>query len=268
MSADTALAARFAEAGLDWIVPEWPAPPRARAFSTTRTGGVSAGPRASLDLGRRAARHGEDSGADALAENRKRLAAFLPAAPVWLDQCHGVDVAAIDRESVERARSAPPRADAAVTGEPGVVLAVLTADCLPVVLADRRSRALGIAHAGWRGLAAGVVEATVGALPAAPADLVAWLGPAIGLQAFEVGADVVDAFCRQDEGARMCFRPRGGDKWLADLRALARRRLDRAGVHEIHGADLCTYSDAGRFFSHRRDPRSGRMATLAWLDMR
>ncbi len=262
------LSARLAAGGLDWIVPEWPAPAGVGALSTTRRGGVSAGAAATMNLGLGGAlRDGADT-AEAVRENRRRLAAFLPSPPVWLQQVHGAGVVALDAPAADAARAAPPVADAAVTRERGVVCAVLTADCLPVLLADRRGRAVGIAHAGWRGLAGGVLEATVAALAgigAPAAGLCAWLGPAIGPQAFEVGLDVKDAFAAADPGAGACFAPRGGDKWDADLYGLARRRLAAAGVHDVHGGGWCTRSDAARFYSHRRERGTGRMATLVWL---
>ena len=196
-TAATVLASRLAAAGLDWIVPAWPAPAAVGALATTRRGGVSAGPYAAMNLGR----SGRDD-ASALAENRRRLTAFLPSPPVWLDQVHGTAVATLTRES---AAMPAPVADAAVTRDRGVVCAILTADCLPVLFADGRGTAVGIAHAGWRGLAAGVLEATIAALcdlGVRPDDVLAWLGPAIGPARFEVGADVRDAFCTSDAALR------------------------------------------------------------------
>jgi YfiH family protein len=167
------------------------------------------------------------------------------------------------------ASGAEPRADAAVTCIPGRVLAILTADCLPVLLADRSGRRVGAAHAGWRGLAAGVIEQTVAALRDLPGDddaLVAWLGPAIGPEAFEVGDEVLEAFVAHDAGARACFRPREvPGKWFADLYALARRRLAAVGVGEVGGGGFCTVTEPQRFYSHRRDRTSGRMASLIWI---
>jgi hypothetical protein len=246
--------------GLDWIVPDWPAPVRVGALVTTRRGGVSAGPLAAMNLGRK----GRDA-ASALAENRRRLAAFLPSPPIWLDQVHGTTVATLTRET---AILPAPVADAAVTRERDVVCAILTADCLPVLFADRAGVAVGIAHAGWRGLAAGVLEATIAALcdlGARREDLMAWLGPAIGSTRFEVGADVRDAFCADDDGAAACFTPHEPAKWHADLYGLARRRLARGGVIRVSGGGYCTFTDEARFFSHRRDPGTGRMAAMVWL---
>ena len=254
------LAKALRDAGLDWIVPEWPAPERVGALVTTRSGGVSAGPYASMNLGRRT-----DDDAAAQAENRRRLEAFLPGPPAWLDQVHGAAVARLGRDAFAQAL---PAADAAVTAERGVVCAVLVADCLPVLFADRAGTAVGIAHAGWRGLAAGVLEATIAELAALGvdrADLVAWLGPAIGPAAFEVGADVRDAFRAVDPGADEFFVPHRPGKWHADLCGLARRRLAHGGVAHVCGGGFCTFGDAARFFSYRRERRSGRMAAAVWL---
>jgi len=254
------VADRLRAAGVDWIVPDWPAPSRVQAFATTRNGGASGGPYATMNLGRRT-----DDDPAALAENLRRLAAYLPSMPVWLEQVHGTAVATLGAS----APAASPIADAAVTREPGVVCAVLIADCLPVLFASRAGTAVGVAHAGWRGLAAGVVESTVAAFAGLGVDareLVAWLGPGIGPAAFEVGADVVDAFCAGDPGAAACFAPLRQGKWHADLASLARRRLRAAGVSQIAGGGLCTHADGARFFSYRRQRASGRMAALAWLD--
>jgi YfiH family protein len=257
----TMLAGRLSTAGLDWIVPDWSAPAHVGALATTRSGGVSAGPFATMNLGR----NGRDD-ASALAENRRRLAAFLPSPPVWLDQVHGTAVAVLTRDSATL--PGPVVADAAVTRERGVVCAILTADCLPVLFTDRGGAAVGIAHAGWRGLAAGVVEATIVALTALGVrreDLMAWLGPAIGPARFEVGADVRDPFCADDPGADGCFTPHGPGKWQADLYGLARRRLARGRVTRVSGGGFCTCTDTARFFSYRRERESGRMAAAVWL---
>jgi len=262
------LAAHIDAGGLDWIVPDWPAPATVGALSTTRHGGVSTGAAASMNLGIKGALRGNDDTADVVARNRRRLDPFLPSPPIWLDQVHGTGVAVLDAGNAAGLRSGPPVADAAVTRERGLVCAVLTADCLPVLFADRRGRAVGAAHAGWRGLAAGVLAATVAALDALgapPGDLCAWLGPAIGPRAFEVGRDVRDTFVGDDPGAADCFVPHGTTKWHADLYGLARRRLAAAGVGVVRGGGLCTMSDAARFHSYRRDRTSARMATLVWL---
>ena len=239
---------------VDFLFPDWPAPGNVRAVVSLRTGGVSGGPFASMNLGD----HVGDE-ATAVAGNRARLRAALglPAEPLWLQQVHGAGVARFD----DRQR---PRADASVAIEPRQVCAVLVADCLPVLLADREGSCVGIAHAGWRGLACGVVEQVVRSLPVDPARLVAWLGPAIGPESFEVGPEVRATFLAADAAAAGDFRPGTGDRWLADIYALARRRLAGAGVRDDHGGGLCTVADPGRFFSYRRDGTTGRMAALVW----
>lgn len=237
------------------LVPDWPAPAGVRACMTTRRGGVSAGAYASLNLG---AHVGDDAAAVAANRHRLRHALALPAEPAWLEQVHGTNVATLPRK-------AQAAADAAVTFAHGHVCAVLVADCLPVFLASRAGDRVGIAHAGWRGLAAGVVEATIRALDCEPASLVAWLGPSIGPGAFEVGGEVREAFVAGDPGAAAAFRPGRQDRFLADLPSLARRRLAAAGVAAVSGGDLCTHSDPARFYSYRRDGATGRMAALAWL---
>ena len=257
---NAALAQRVAQAGHDWIIPVWDAPMNALALSTTRHGGVSVGARASLDLGAAIPPHDGN-----VLENRRRLASFLPSPAVWLSQVHAADVVRVDRANMAQMLRSPPVADAAVTGTPGIVLGIRTADCLPVLFADRAGTIVGAAHAGWRGLAAGVLEATLRAMDAAPRDIVAWIGPAIGPKRFEVGSDVVDAFCVPDPDAAHRFAPQRNGKWLADLYGLARDRLSRAGVTAVAGGDHCTMTESGRFFSWRRDKDTGRMATLVWL---
>jgi polyphenol oxidase len=240
---------------------DWPAPAGVGACMSTRAGGVSVGPYASLNLGD----HMGDAPA-AVAENRRRFARALGAEPVWLRQVHGarvVDAAAVAPGEV-------PQADGAWTDRPGVACAVLVADCLPVLLAARNGQAVGAAHAGWRGLAAGVVEHTLAAVASAatcePQDVIAWLGPCIGPQQFEVGSDVLEAFT----GApTQCFVPsaarEGRARWLADLPGLARDRLQRAGVRNISGDRWCTVDGASDFFSFRRDGITGRLAAAVWL---
>ena len=253
------LARKLREHGVDWIVPSWPVAAHVQALVTTRAGGVSGGPYATMNLGLHTADDPE-----CVAENRRRLTTFLPSPPVWLDQVHGADVVVLRAGIV----AAPKPADAAVTCERGVVCAVLVADCLPVLLADRRGSVVGVAHAGWRGLVAGVLEASVtalGDLGAARRDLVAWLGPAIGPAAFEVGADVRDTLLARDAALAQCFVAHRDGKWLADLYGIARNRLAAAGVTEMSGGGDCTKTDAARFFSYRRERASGRMAALAWL---
>lgn len=235
---------------------DWPAPAGVHAMQTLRTGGIGVGPYDSLNL----AAHVGDAPA-AVAENRRRLAAVLALreAPRWLHQVHGARVVGLPHAQGE------PEADAVWTAEPGVVCAVLTADCVPVLLCADDGSVVAAVHAGWRGLAAGVVETTIAALPVPPARLMAWLGAAIGPTAFEVGPEVRSAFVAHDADAAGCFSPGAGDRWHADLYALARRRLQAARIPAVHGGGRCTFSDARRYFSYRRDGRCGRMASLIWI---
>ena len=244
------------EAPHDWIEPDWPAPERVRAFVTTRTGGVSKGEYGTMNLGG----SGGDDAAN-VARNREIVQAVLPGAPRWLRQVHGTDVADLDRAPDAGILSA----DAAATGTAGRVCSVLTADCMPLLLCDRDGRRVAIAHAGWRGLAAGVVENAVAALGAEPAKILAWMGPAIGPRAFEVGAEVREAFLRASPAADAAFAPHVPGKYLADLYALARQRLAALGVGAVFGGGFCTYSERDRFFSYRREQRSGRMGAFIWL---
>ena len=246
--------------GIELITPDWPAPARVRAAFTLRRGGVSAPPFDSLNL----AMHVEDT-AEAVIENRRRLRALLdlPTEPAWLEQVHGADVADLDRQDMRVDMRV--RADAAVTRQPGRVCAILVADCMPVLFATRDGSAVGAAHAGWRGLASGVLEATAAALAADPAELVAWLGPAIGSAHFEVGEDVRSAFVGRDPGAASAFVANSRGRWQCNLEALVRRRLASLGIRSVSGGGWCTYADAARFFSYRRDRRCGRMAALIWL---
>ena len=243
-------------AAIGWEDADWQAPPGVHAGVTSRVGGDSRGPFASFNL---AAHVGDEVAA--VTANRARLVAALalPCEPLWLNQVHGSAVV------VHGATGPAPTADAAVAFEPGRVLAVLTADCLSVVLAARDGSRLGVAHAGWRGLAAGVIEATVGALKLPPAGLLAWLGPAIGPAAFEVGAEVRAAFVDPDPGAAAAFTPNPRGRWQADLVRLARRRLTALGITDINGAAACTATNPERYYSYRRETPTGRMATLAWL---
>jgi len=243
---------------MEWIEADWPAPSTVRAVSTTRIGGVSAGVYASLNLGDHV---GDDPGDVACnrALLRKRL--DLPGEPHWLRQVHGCNIADAGRDALGC------EADAVMALGPGKVCAVLTADCLPLLMADRNGSRVAAVHAGWRGLAEGVIEATVSHLAMPPRDLLCWLGPAIGPDAFEVGGEVREAFLALGGRiAEQAFRPAHGGKWLADLYLLARQRLAGAGVVEVHGGGLCTFADRRRFFSYRRDGASGRMASLIWID--
>jgi YfiH family protein len=248
------------------IAVEWRPVPGVRALCTSRKGGVSVAPWSSCNL----AEHVGDA-ADAVAENRRRLraAGLLPGEPHWLKQVHGTAVANPDAQGDAGA----PTADAAVSAEPGTVCAVLTADCLPVLLAASDGSAVGAAHAGWRGLAAGVIESTVLALRqrAAPgATLLAFLGPAISSVHYEVGDDVRAAFMATDAAAAAAFRRSDNNRWRCDLYALARQRLAALGITAVSGGELCTYAHAHRFYSHRRDVQhhglasTGRMASLIW----
>jgi len=251
-------AARTAGAeGLRWLEPAWDVDARVRVISTLRSGGVSRGPHAALNL----ARHVGDEG-DAVTENRRRLraAARLPAEPAWLEQVHGTRV--VDAATV---RGAPTQADASVAHESNAVCTVMTADCLPVVIADRGGTRVAVAHAGWRGLVGGVIEATLGALQLEPARLVAWLGPAISQPAFEVGAEVREAFIARNAGFAPAFMPNDRGRYQADLYELTRKTLGAQGVVDVRGGGWCTVAQRGLFHSFRRDHRAGRMATLAWL---
>jgi YfiH family protein len=242
----------------DFMIPDWPAPPGVRALATTRSGGVSAPPWHSFNLGDHV---GDDP--RAVAANRALLQRQLPAAPLWLSQVHGtrcVDAAAATMVATGI------EADASFARQRGVVCAVLTADCLPVLLCDDAATVVAVAHAGWRGLAAGVIEAAVGAMREPGEHLMAWLGPAIGPQAFEVGGEVRDTFVAHDAQAAQAFVAAPGGKWLCDIYQLARQRLDALGIRRIAGADSCTVAGAQRFFSYRRDGVTGRMASLIWLE--
>lgn len=244
----------------DLIKPDWYAPPAVHTVVTTRAGGVSSGPYAGLNL---ATHVGDDP--VSVAANRLRLrtsACRLPAEPLWLKQVHGIQV----RIAEHVQQSAEVVADACIARSPGLVCAVLTADCLPLLFCAEDASVVAAAHAGWRGLAAGVIEACVAAMEVEPGRLLAWLGPAIGPSAYKVGGEVRDAFCRLDAVAEQAFQPQGKDKWLCDLVLLARQRLAKLGVRRVSGGEWCTFSDAGRFYSYRRDGITGRFASLIWLE--
>lgn len=260
VAADAAAADRGRPVDLRLIEPHWPRHPRIRACVTTRQGGVSRGAFSSLNL----ADHVGDDPAD-VAKNRHllRMRLGLEHEPGWLAQVHGIDVVRLERADA----GTVSRADAAWTDRPGLACAILTADCLPVLLADDDGTCVAAAHAGWRGLCAGVLERTVARLPVASRSLTAWLGPAIGAEAFEVGQEVVDAFAAIDSGATFAFREGRAGRYLGDLHLLARRRLAAAGVTRVYGdATQCTVRDADVYFSYRRDRTCGRMATLVWID--
>lgn len=240
---------------LPGFAPRWPVPSNVRAWVTERGGPSRYG---TLNL---ATHVGDDP--DAVAANRGRLrdALGLPAEPHWLEQVHGTRVLDLDREDAVRA-------DGAVTTRAGTVCAIMTADCLPVLLCARDGERIGVAHAGWRGLLDGVLPAAVAAFDGAPCELVAWLGPAIGQAAYEVGAEVREAFVARSAAAAPRFAANARGRWQADLAGLARDALMAAGVRAVHGDDFCTFSESDRFFSHRREAPCGRMATLIWLDPR
>ena len=246
---------------------DWPAPRGVQARTTLRHGaGASQPPFDSFNLGNHRSAAGDDP--EAVARNRASLVdvAGLPSPPNWLQQVHSVDVVRFVAPAGER-QQALVEADAAVTSEAGVVLAILTADCLPVVFASDDGREIGAAHAGWRGLAAGVLEATVAKMHAAPSAVRVWLGPAAGPASYEIGADVRDAFVTADPGAEAAFVATRAGHWRVDLYALARRRLEAVGIRRdaIHGGDRDTIGEPDAFFSHRRDQRTGRIATLVWM---
>ncbi|MGK3144612.1 purine nucleoside phosphorylase YfiH [Pantoea sp. C2G6] len=241
---------------MNLIIPQWPAPSRVRACSTQRQGGISASPWDALNLGGHVGDNPED-----VKRNRQLLVekAGLPAMPQWLDQVHATDVVGLSS-----AGETPLRGDACITTEPGVVCAIMTADCLPVLFCSDDGHEVAAAHAGWRGLCAGVLENTLAQFRSPPDRIHAWLGPAIGPEAFEVGAEVRQAFMAQDSRAAHAFRP-AGEKYYADIWQLARLRLHAAGVSSVSADSRCTYTERDDFFSFRRDRITGRMATLIWL---
>lgn len=242
----------------DLIIPAWPAPANVKALQTTRHGGVSPAPYDTLNLGM----HVEDDPLN-VDRNRQLLNTYVPTEPVWLNQVHGVTV--VDAGHA----SCVPDADAAWSQAKRAVCAVMTADCLPVLLCNREGSVVAAAHAGWRGLCDGVIEATIAAMLVPAESLLAWLGPAIGPRAFEVGAEVRQEFISRQREAEAAFAPVDEGKWLGDIYMLARLRLMRTGVTDIYGGgvdqEFCTYTDSERFFSFRRDGRTGRMASLIWL---
>lgn len=250
---------------MNCITPDWPAPGHVKALFTTRKGGVSDNTRgayASFNLGM----HVNDN-PEHVASNRALLRRYLPSDPKWLQQIHGADYIWVEQSDDQAC------ADAALSRQTGAVCAVMVADCLPVYLCDTSGTVVGIAHAGWRGLAGGVIEQSVGAMQTEPDQLMVWLGPAIGPQYFEVGDEVRAAFVDHDSQAVKAFRPAGSaadrqsaQKWFADIFQLARMRLQKIGVSRIYGGGICTYSDQERFFSYRRDGQTGRMAALIWME--
>lgn len=242
----------------DWIIPDWPAPAQVRAFFTTRVGGVSAGSYASFNLG---AATGDDQAS--VAANRAKLRALLPQEPRWLKQEHGAHV--IDADTL----SDTPQADACFAQQLETVCAILVADCLPILFCDRAGTMVAAAHAGWRGLAAGVIDNTVAAMTrhgVKSSELLAWIGPGIGPTAFEVGDDVYRAYAQHDAGSVAAFQRHTPGKWLADLALLARRALQRSHVANIYRGEHCTYTQPERFYSYRRDRATGRMGAFIWRE--
>ena len=242
----------------NWIIPDWDAPAHVRALVTTRRSlcrGSSSGPYADFNL---ADHVGDDP--QAVANNRRSLCRHLPSEPVWLRQVHGTHVLVTNGGTPQNIE-----ADASLTRLPGSVCAVLTADCLPLLLCNESGTVAAAAHAGWRGLANGVIEAVIAAMAKPGPDLLVWLGPAIGSTAFEVGEDVRAAFLAHDANAASAFAPTEAGKWLCDIYELARQRLAALGVARVYGGNFCTYSDPARFYSFRRDGDTGRMASMIWL---
>jgi hypothetical protein len=237
---------------IDLVKPDWPAPDNVGAFTTTRVGGFSKGAWSSLNLGPRC---GDDP--LAVQRNREKLLSRLPAAPQWLRQVHGTQVVTCSRAGGEERE-----ADGLVSSSPGQVCAILTADCLPVLFCNRTGNRVAVAHAGWRGLAQGVLQATVRQMDEVPGEIMAWLGPAIGPEVYEVGKDVRQAF-PEEQG--ICFR-KNGETWMLDLYGVARRILTHLGITSVYGGRFCTFSDSERFFSYRRDGVTGRMASVIWLE--
>ena len=241
----------------DLIIPNWPAPANVKALQTTRVGGISHAPYNSLNLGS----HVKDDPLH-VAHNRQLLSQFLPSEPVWLNQVHGVNV--VDAAQTDCVQDA----DASFSTRKNVVCITMTADCLPILLCDTAGTLVASIHAGWRGLCDNVIEAAIAKLPVKPANLMAWLGPAIGPNAFEVGAEVRAQFIAQDGQAQAAFNPHG-DKFLCNIYQIATQRLNNCGINQIYGggisADFCTHTQKEQFFSYRRDGITGRMATLIWL---
>lgn len=240
---------------LDLIIPNWPVSARVKAYTTTRQGGFSQGAFASFNLRLEEGREGE-----AVQQNRKLLAKTLqlPNEPFWLNQVHGTKVVRAEPKST----SIP--ADASFTTQVDIVCAVLTADCLPILLCDQKATCVAAIHAGWKSLVAGVIEATIQKLTSPPNELFAWLGPAIGPEVFAVGDEVYQQFIQVDAEAAQAFKPYH-DRWLANIYLLAKQRLSKCGVTAVYGGEFCTFTQQDRFYSYRREPQTGRMASLIWL---
>ena len=241
----------------DWITPNWPAPLNVQALVTTRNGGISTGPYASFNLGS----HVGDK-PHIVNQNRVKLLKILPNEPKWLNQVHGSTPIWVDNNTNTL------KGDAALSKTCNIVCAILTADCLPILLCDETGTVVGIIHAGWRGLVAGVIEQTIAEMNKNGGEIMAYLGPAIGPDYFEIGEEVRHSFIKQDKMSASAFTPYNGansKKWLANIFLLARQRLARAGVTEIYSHEECTYSNSDKFYSYRRDGNTGRMASLIWL---
>ena len=251
-----------------FLIANWPAPKNIHAFTTLRNGmGVSNPPFDQFNLGNRNSEQGDDP--LHVAKNRELLmqACSLPSNPHWLRQVHGVDVLRFDKPAsiADDFYLNEPAADASVTSEKNIVLSILTADCMPVLFCNLDGSEVAAAHAGWRGLANGVLENTVRAMRSKPDDIMAWLGAAAGPAAYEIGVEVREAFIQYDKHAELAFVPTRENHWKVDLYQLARMRLRESGVTKICGGEYCTISEADKFFSHRRDQRTGRMASIIWL---
>lgn len=245
-----------ATANPQWLLPKWPAPPSIKAAVTTRQGGVSSAPYESFNLGD----HVGDK-PDSVALNRQRLSEYLklPSAPLWLNQVHGSVVCQADRTT------SPRTADAITTRTPHKVCAILTADCLPILLCSTQGNEIAAIHAGWRGLVQGVIQKTLSGMHTMPEEIIAWLGPAIGSRAYEIDRPVFDRFIQLKSQFEDCFIPTRTDHWQMDIYAIARFLLRQQGVTQIHGGEHCTYSEDKLFFSHRREGITGRMASLIWI---
>lgn len=244
----------------DWLQPDWPAPAHVHALCTTRNGGVSAPPWDSFNLGRYVGDAPEAVAANWAALQAAVSARGQPVRPVYLRQVHGTALAALQADTPDGGD-----ADACATRVPGVACTVMAADCLPVLFTNRAGTQVAAAHAGWRGLCNGIIEATIARMAVPANDILAWLGPAIGPDAFEVGPEVRAAFMAHDPTAASAFAAIPDGKYLADIYLLARQRLNACGVTEVHGGDACTVTERERYFSYRRDGRTGRMASLIWL---
>jgi hypothetical protein len=243
---------------MKWIEPDWPAPAKVSALSTTRDGGISEGVFAGLNLG---AHVGDEPARVEANRTRLQQAAGIPGVLNWLNQVHGTAV-----HPVSHYYGCAPDADAACAREAGQACIVMTADCLPVLFCDCAGTVVAAAHAGWRGLQGGVLEASIAAMGCEPGEILAWLGPAIGPTAFEVGGEVREAFMAEQAEAAAAFVPSPNEgKWLADIYRLARQRLARAGVTAVYGGEYCTFSDSEQFYSYRRNGQTGRMASIIWL---